>query len=93
MPIVRSVETAQPPVRQKRTPRRSVVTRGFLFLAAVVVAIAFVAPFVYAIVSSFKTAAEANAAPPVLVPSAISTENYRTLTNFGIGISGTSRTA
>lgn len=89
MAIVRSVETAQPPVPQTRaTPRRSAVTRGFLFLAAVVVAIAFVAPFVYAIVSSFKTAAESNAAPPVLVPSAISSENYRTLANFGIGIFG-----
>jgi multiple sugar transport system permease protein len=62
--------------------------RGLMLLAAVFIAIAFVAPFLYAIVSSFKTNAQANASPPVLFPSEISVENYAALTDFGIGIAG-----
>jgi multiple sugar transport system permease protein len=62
--------------------------RGLMLLAAVFIATAFVAPFLYAIVSSFKTNAQANASPPVLFPSEISVENYAALTDFGIGIAG-----
>jgi multiple sugar transport system permease protein len=92
--ILRSLDTAErtaPRVRAKPgipSPARTSSARGLLFLAAVVIAIAFVAPFVYAIVSSFKTTADANASPPVLVPSEISVENYELLTKFGIGIVG-----
>lgn len=71
-----------------RSPRRSALTRGLLFFAAVLIAIAFVAPLLYAILSSLKTTAEANGSPPVLFPSELSGQNYRTLADFGIGILG-----
>jgi multiple sugar transport system permease protein len=84
--VERSVRrgAASPRIRSRPTS----TTRGLLFLAAIVIAIAFVAPFVYAMVSSLKTTAEANASPPVLVPSEISIENYEELADFGIGIGG-----
>ncbi len=61
------------------------VTKGLLFLAAVLVAGAFVAPLAYAILSSFKTPTQANAAPPIFLPTTLSAQNYRTLETFGSG--------
>jgi multiple sugar transport system permease protein len=68
--------------------RRRGISRVPLFVAAVVVAAAFVAPLAYAIVSSLKTTAEANASPPTLIPGALSAQNYGSLVDFGIGIFG-----
>ncbi len=49
-------------------------------------ALIFLFPLVWTVISSFKPAAEGNVFPPTLWPSHISAENYRTLLGFGDGL-------
>src|SRR5436190_7315015 len=60
--------------------------RAALFLVGLLGAVLFVAPLVWAAVTSIKPPVEAAAAPATGLPSAIDTANYRTLTTYGEGI-------
>ncbi len=46
----------------------------------------FLFPIAWSLMTSFETAREANASPPVYWPSRFSIENYRNLANYGEGI-------
>jgi multiple sugar transport system permease protein len=59
---------------------------GGFYLLAGTVAVLFLFPLAWAVLTSLKPAAEASASPPTFLPRALSTENYRTLADFGAGI-------
>ena len=75
--------------RRRRTPletvRSAAATTGFQVVAAGL-AIAFLFPIGWALLSSFKTQAEAGASPPSLWPRVFSVENYRALFEYGAGL-------
>jgi multiple sugar transport system permease protein len=51
-----------------------------------ITALLFVAPILWSVLTSFKIPSEANAAPPRLVPSRLSAENYVALLGYGDGM-------
>jgi multiple sugar transport system permease protein len=76
--------TTTPPQAQQRT--RFFLTRGLLYVVCISLAILFLFPIVWTITSSIKPPAEAVAAPPTLLPSQISFENYAKLNEYGDGV-------
>jgi multiple sugar transport system permease protein len=60
--------------------------RMALLLFAVLVAIAFLFPLVWAAVASLKPVSEAVASPPTFLPSRLTLENYAKLDEYGRGL-------
>lgn len=60
--------------------------RRLLFPLGVVLALAFVAPLFWTVVTSVKPPDEASAAPPTGLPSRLDFTNYETLAYYGSGI-------
>jgi multiple sugar transport system permease protein len=60
--------------------------RVLWYTACSVTALLFVAPILWSVLTSFKVPAEANAAPPRLLPSRLSGENYVALLGYGDGM-------
>jgi multiple sugar transport system permease protein len=59
---------------------------GGFYLLCGTVAVLFLFPLVWTVVTSLKPAEEASASPPTLLPSSLSGENYSTLAEYGAGI-------
>ncbi len=51
-----------------------------------VVALFFLAPILWSVITSFKISSEANASPPQLIPTRLSGENYLALFGYGDGL-------
>jgi len=73
--------------RRPTTIRRKAATGAFHGIA-IVLAVAFLSPLIWAALNSLKTSDEANQQPPTWLPHSLSLQNYRSLTGFdqGIGI-------
>lgn len=56
------------------------------FVVCTVLTLMFLFPIVWSILTSFETAADAMASPPLYWPSRFSLENYRNLAKYGLGI-------
>jgi multiple sugar transport system permease protein len=70
-----------PPVKRPTTPvpTRLKVRRGLRYAVLILVALAFIAPLIFMLVTSFKTRADATSLPPSWIPSPFSLDAYRTL--------------
>jgi multiple sugar transport system permease protein len=69
------------------TRRAGSATRTTVFhLVSSVLAILFLFPLVWAVLSSFKSPAEADRMPPTFLPKSLSLGNYANLTDYGNGI-------
>ena len=74
-----------PAPRRAARPVRQLM--GALYsLGAGTLALLFVFPLVWAVLASFKPAAEGNQFPPTVWPTRLSVENYRALLDFGDGL-------
>ncbi|MBV9673049.1 MAG: carbohydrate ABC transporter permease [Verrucomicrobia bacterium] len=62
------------------------VRRPVWYVACSLIAVLFLAPILWSILTSLKLPAEANASPPELIPSRLSAENYVALLGYGGGI-------
>ena len=69
----------------RTTPRRAVASASFHVVSGAL-AIVFLFPLVWAVINSVKTPAEANQAPPTLIPKSFSLGNFETLMNYGVGL-------
>lgn len=69
----------------RTTPRRAAASASF-HLVSGALAIVFLFPLVWAVINSVKTPAEANQAPPTLIPKSFSLGNFQTLMNYGVGL-------
>jgi multiple sugar transport system permease protein len=76
------MSTANLTYKKKNNPFGSILFYGF----CTIVAIAFIFPLVWSLITSLKPAAEASASPPTFLPSRISLENFSYLANYSIGI-------
>lgn len=72
-------------VRKTRPPTQQLGNLLY-YLLAIALAVVFLFPLVWTVIASFKPAAEGNLFPPSLWPSHISSENFRTLRDFGDGV-------
>ena len=69
------------------TRRAGSATRTTVFhLVSSVLAILFLFPLVWAVLSSFKSPAEADRMPPTFLPKSLSLGNYANLADYGNGI-------
>jgi multiple sugar transport system permease protein len=69
----------------RTTPRRAAASASFHIVSGAL-AIVFLFPLVWAVINSVKTPAEANQAPPTLIPKSFSFGNFDTLMNYGVGL-------
>jgi len=69
----------------RTTPRRAAASASFHIVSGAL-AIVFLFPLVWAVINSVKTPAEANQAPPTLIPKSFSLGNFDTLMNYGVGL-------
>jgi multiple sugar transport system permease protein len=76
-----SATLTNPNVRKRFAPYKVV-----LYLVCIVLAIMFLFPIAWSILSSLKPPAEASASPPTFLPSRITLENYVKLNEYGDGI-------
>jgi multiple sugar transport system permease protein len=67
-------------------PTRFSGRRALRYTLCSIVALLFLAPIFWSILTSFKVPSEANAAPPQLVPTRLSSENYDALLGYGDGL-------
>lgn len=79
-----SIRTVQSQTTRRRPRARLGTALYYLLSGALALLVLF--PLVWTVLASFKPAAEGNLFPPTLWPSRISTENYRTLRDFGDGL-------
>ncbi len=78
-----SLPVPQRPVRRKETLSWR---RGLYYLVCTVLAVMFLFPLVWSLLSALKPAAEASASPPTAWPSRLSLENFKHLADYGLGI-------
>ncbi len=71
--------------RRPGSLRRKAATGAFHGVA-IVLAVAFLSPLIWAALNSFKTSDEANQQPPTWLPHSLSLQNYRSLSGFDQGI-------
>src|SRR5579871_5247435 len=71
-----------------RQPRRLqwILSRGFIYLICITLALAFLFPIGWSMLTSFKPPAEASASPSTGLPSHLVLDNYIKLNNYGEGI-------
>jgi len=73
-------------LKRRESRRWSWVTTGVLYAICIALAVIFLFPIFWSILSSFKPPAEASASPPTFLPSRITLDNYRKLEDYGDGI-------
>jgi multiple sugar transport system permease protein len=78
--------TSNPIVNKRPVTVGSASKTTVFHLVSGAAAILFLFPLVWAILSSFKSPAEANQIPPTLFPQSFSLGNYETLATYGAGI-------
>ena len=71
-----------------RTARqnREYLRRGAFYFVCTALAAVFLAPLLWAILTSIKPGAETTSVPPTFLPSRITLENYTNLNRVGSGI-------
>ena len=69
------------PVKRSTTPEptRLKVRRALRYVVLIVIALAFISPLLFMLVTSFKTRADATSLPPQWIPDPFSLDAYRTL--------------
>jgi multiple sugar transport system permease protein len=72
--------------RRHRSTVGGRVRTGIFHGASSLLAAAFLAPIIWALLNSVKSSTEANQQPPTWLPHSFSLQNYRTLTSFDQGI-------
>jgi multiple sugar transport system permease protein len=72
---------AAPPAKRPTTPEPTgrKVRRVLRYVVLIVIALAFISPLVFMLVTSFKTRADATSLPPSWIPNPFSLEAYKTL--------------
>jgi multiple sugar transport system permease protein len=70
---------AGPARRPRPMPRRLVVRRAVRYTALIALALLFISPLIFMLVTSFKTRADAASLPPTWLPNPFSIEAYRTV--------------
>jgi multiple sugar transport system permease protein len=75
-----TTETA-PPVKRPTTPEPTgrKVRRVLRYLVLILIALAFISPLVFMLVTSFKTRSDATSLPPSWIPNPFSLDAYKTL--------------
>src|SRR5215213_3246459 len=70
-----------PPVKRSTTPEptRLKVRRALRYVVLTLIAVAFVSPLLFMLVTSFKTRTDATSLPPEWIPSPFSLDAYKTL--------------
>ena len=70
-----------PPVKRATTPMptRLKVRRGVRYAALIVLALMFISPLLFMLVTSFKTRTDATSLPPSWIPNPFSLDAYKTL--------------
>lgn len=71
--------TSTAPSARKRTTQGVNIGKGVLYTVLILYALFSLAPFVYSILSSFKTAADINSSTPSLLPHPFTTASYQTI--------------
>ncbi len=77
------------PMQQEQWTRRKsahYLRFGLIYFAAVALAVWFLFPIVWSLITSVKPASEINASPPTLLPAHLTTLNYTNLNKVGSGI-------
>ncbi len=74
---------SSPTIQTKRV--RPTISKSLLYILCIILAIVFLFPITWSIITSFKPPAEAAAIPPTGLPSYISWENYQKFNGFGDG--------
>lgn len=77
---------AQGPIRAVQLRARVRARADVLFIVGFALAILFVAPLAWSVITSVKPPSEASAAPPTGLPSRIDLANYEALATYGLGI-------
>ena len=72
--------------RPKPHPVRRKAATGAFHGFSIILAMAFLAPLIWAALNSVKSSTEANQQPPTWLPHSLSLQNYRSLTGFDQGI-------
>jgi multiple sugar transport system permease protein len=67
------------PVRRRPVPRRLAARRTVRYVVLIVLALLFLSPLIFMIVTSFKTRSEAVSLPPSWLPSPFSIDAYKTV--------------
>jgi multiple sugar transport system permease protein len=75
--------TANSPTRHIRW--RPTLVKGVIYAMCIGLAVVFLFPIAWSMITSLKPAAEASSIPPTGLPSRIVLENYRKLNEFGAG--------
>jgi multiple sugar transport system permease protein len=70
---------AGPQRRPRRLPPRIVARRTVRYVALIALALLFISPLIFMLVTSFKTRADAASLPPSWLPNPISIDAYRTV--------------
>jgi multiple sugar transport system permease protein len=71
----------EPPIKRPTTPEptRLKVRRIVRYVVLTLIAVAFISPLIFMLVTSFKTRADATSLPPSWIPSPFSLDAYKTL--------------
>ena len=75
-----------PAPRRTARQNRQYLRRGAFYFVCTALAAIFLAPLIWAMLTSIKPGAETTAVPPTLLPSRIAFENYTNLNRVGSGI-------
>lgn len=67
------------PLPERTRPPRRILRTTLFYTALMALSVAFVAPILWMISTSFKTRGDATALPPAWIPPTVSTEGYTTL--------------
>ncbi len=74
-----TTEPARTPRKATPMPGRLKARRALRYVVLILIALMFISPLVFMLVTSFKTRADATSLPPEWIPSPFSLEAYRTL--------------
>src|SRR5579859_6846770 len=69
--------------RFSRYPWQKRTTRVLYYVVCSVLALLFVFPILWTVITAFKPSIEASASPPTFLPSHLSFENFKALGNYG----------
>jgi multiple sugar transport system permease protein len=72
----------------QKSPQQSKLSRPGLYVLCIVFAIGFLFPVAWSLLNSFKPPSETSASPATFLPSRLTVENYRKLTDPEFGQSG-----
>ena len=69
--------------RFSRDPSQKYTPRALYYVVCTVLALLFVFPILWTVITAFKPSIEASASPPTFLPSHLSLDNFKALGNYG----------